>query len=69
MDGNLSVCLSKDIPIGKKSRLYVVIIIEEGHGVKAEDYIIEVPISPTDAHFGEFRQCFLNTFEKMVGSG
>lgn len=69
VDGYLSVCLDRDIPIRKKYELYVVIIIEEGHGVKAEDYIIEAPISPTDAHFGKFRQCFLDTFEKMVGSG
>lgn len=67
VDGYLSVCLDRDVPIGKKYRLYVVIIIEEGHGAKADDYIIEVPIAPTDAHFGEFRQCFLDTFEKMLG--
>lgn len=69
VDGNLSVCLDRDIPIGKKYELYVVIILEEGHSVKANDYIIKVPIAPTDAHFGEFRQCFLDTFEAMVGIG
>ena len=67
VDGYLSVCLGRDIPIGKKYELYVVIILEEGHGVKADDYIIEAPITPTDAHFGEFRKCFLDTFEKMLG--
>ena len=68
VDGNLSVCLDKDIPIEQKYRMYVVIILEEGRSVKAEDYIIEVPIVPTDEHFAEFRQCFMDMFEVMVGN-
>ena len=67
VDGNLSVCLSRDIPIGQKYRLYVVIVIEERSGLGAQDYIIEAPVVPTDEHFAEFRQCFLDTFEAMVG--
>ncbi len=67
VDGNLSVCLDRNIPIEQKYRMYVVIILEEGRSVKANDYIIEVPIAPTDEHFAEFRQCFLDTFEAMVG--
>lgn len=67
VDGNLSVCLSRDIPIEQKYRLYVVIVLEEGSGLGAQDYIIEVPIVPTDEHFAEFRQCFLDAFEAMVG--
>ena len=68
VDGNLSVCLDKDIPIEQKYRMYVVIILEEGRSVKAEDYIIEVPIVPTDEYFAEFRQCFMDMFEVMVGN-
>lgn len=67
VDGNLSVCLSRDIPIEQKYRLYVVIVLEEGSGLGAQDYIIEAPVVPTDEHFAEFRQCFLDTFEAMVG--
>ena len=68
VDGNLSVCLDRNIPIEQKYRMYVVIILEEGRSVKAEDYIIEVPIVPTDEHFAEFRQCFMDMFEVMVGN-
>nr|WP_304709565.1 hypothetical protein [uncultured Acetatifactor sp.] len=67
VDGNVSVCLSRDIPIEQRYRLYVVIVLEEGSGLGAQDYIIEVPIVPTDEHFAEFRQCFLDAFEAMVG--
>ena len=69
VDGNLSVCLDWKIPTEQKYKLYVVIVVGEENGVKAEDYIIEVPIVPTNEHFGEFRQCFLDMFEEMVGSG
>ena len=68
VDGNLSVCLDWKIPTEQKYKLYVVIVVGEGNGVKAEDYIIEVPIVPTDEHFAEFRQCFLDMFEVMVGN-
>lgn len=33
VDGSLSVCLDREIPIGQKYRLYVVIIIEERSGL------------------------------------
>lgn len=67
VDGNLSVCLDWNIPPERKYRLYVVIVVGEGSGAKAQDYIIEAPVLPTDGHFAEFRQCFLDTFEAMVG--
>ena len=67
VDGNLSVCLDRDIPMGQKYRLYVVIVLEEGSGLGTQDYIIEAPVVPTDEHFSEFRQCFLDAFEAMVG--
>lgn len=67
VDGNLSVCLDWKIPIDQKYKLYVVIIVDGESNVKAQDYIIEAPVLPTDEHFAEFRQCFLDTFEAMVG--
>lgn len=42
-------------------------MVEEENDVKPEDYIIEAPVLPTDEHFEKFRQCFLDTFEAMVG--
>lgn len=67
VDGNLSVCLDRKIPMDKKYRLYIVIVLEEGCRAEPQDYVIEVPVLPTDEHFAEFRQCFLDTFEAMVG--
>ena len=67
VDGNLSVCLNRKIPTEQKYRLYVVIVVEEGSGIKSQDYIIEAPVLPTDEYFSEFRQCFLDTFEAMIG--
>lgn len=69
VDGNLSVCLDWKVPPEQKYRLYIIIVVGEGNDVKAEDYIIEAPVLPTDEHFAEFRQCFLDTFEAMVGIG
>ena len=39
-------------------------IIEGG-----EDYVIEIPVLPTDIHFAEFIQCILNVFKSMIGIG
>lgn len=63
VDGNLSVYLDRKIPVNKKYRVYVVIIID---GV--QDYVIEAPVQPTDGHFSEFIECFLNVFGTMVGN-
>lgn len=68
VDGNLSVCLDWKVPAEQKYRLYIIIVVGGGSGVKAQDYIIEAPVLPTDEHFAEFRQCFLDTFEAMVGN-
>lgn len=67
VDGNLSICLDRKVPVDKKYRLYIVIIMEKGYGEGQQDYVIEVPVLPTDACFTEFRQCVLEQFEMMVG--
>lgn len=66
VDGNLSVCLDTKIPVDKKYRLYVVIIVESGVNTESQDYVIEIPVLPSDIHFGEFRQCILNVFNSMI---
>jgi len=66
-DGNLSVCLDRKIPAERKYRLYIVIIVEDKCSAEPQDYIIEMPVLPTDRHFAEFRQCILNEMEAMIG--
>lgn len=68
VDGNLSICLDWKVPPEQRYRLYVIIVAGEGNGVKEQDYIIEAPVLPTDEHFAEFRQCFLDMFEAMIGN-
>lgn len=64
VDGTLSVYLDRKIPADRKYRLYIVIIIDGD-----QDYVIEVPVLPTDIHFAEFMQCILNVIKSMIGIG
>ena len=64
VDGLLSVFLGK-LPWNKKYRLQIVIYLKREPDFDSQDYIVEIPISPSDVHFGEFRQCFMRVFEMM----
>lgn len=64
VDGQLSVYLDK-LPWNKKYRLHIVLYIKKERDLESQDYILEIPISPSDLHFGEFRQCIMNVFGRM----
>lgn len=68
VDGSLTACLGRNVPAGQKYRLSIVVVTEDGSGPGAQDYIIDIPILPADMHFPEFRQCFMDEFEAMLGN-
>ena len=69
VDGQLSVCLNDKLTWNKKYRLQIVIYLKRDPDVDSQDYVVEIPISPLDVHFREFRQCFRNVFEMMFEGG
>lgn len=64
VDGQLSVCLGK-LPWNKKYRMHIVFYIKKQRDLDSQDYIVEIPIAPSDAHFGDFRQCMMKAFKLM----
>lgn len=66
VDGQLTVYLNENLSLDNKYRLYIVIYIKRECDFDSQDYVVEIPISPFDVHFGEFRQCIMRAFEMMV---
>ena len=67
LDGHLGAYLDRKIPLDKKYRLFITVIMGQGSNVESEDYVMEIKVLPTDAHFGEFRQCLVEELGKMLG--
>ena len=67
LDGHLGAYLDRKIPLDKKYRLFITVVMGQGSNVESEDYVMEIKVLPTDAHFGEFRQCLVEELGKMLG--
>lgn len=54
-----------DLTLYENSRLHIVIYIKKEYDLDSQDYIVEIPIFPSDVHFEEFRQCIMSVFKMM----